>query len=82
MKYTSIFQRLVFATFAALGANLSRFSAADAPDASNWNVLFEKDLSNAIGGERWKWEAKRSRLLKDHETIWTKRSYSKFHLGS
>ena len=79
MKYTQNFQTLIFASLAALGANLSPVFAADAPDASKWNVLFEKDLSNTIGGEHWKWEGEEL-VAKDHETIWTKESYSNFIL--
>src|SRR5436305_172608 len=63
---------LAAALLAFCGAT-SQISAADAKD------LFAPDLSNAINGEHWKWE-NGELVAKDHETLWTKDSYSNFVL--
>jgi hypothetical protein len=64
---------LAAALLAICGAS-SPISAADAKD------LFAPDLSNAVNGEHWKWE-NGELVAKDHETLWTKDSYSNFILG-
>jgi hypothetical protein len=63
---------LAAALLAFCGAT-SQVSAADAKD------LFAPDLSNAVNGEHWKWE-NGELVAKDHETLWTKDSYSNFVL--
>ena len=63
---------LLAATLAICGAT-SQISAADAKD------LFAPDLSDATNGEHWKWE-NGELVAKDHETLWTKESYSNFVL--
>jgi Domain of Unknown Function (DUF1080) len=60
------------ATFLAVCGAASSF-AADAKD------LFAPDLSNATNAEHWKWE-NGELVAKDHETLWTKDSYSNFIL--
>jgi Domain of Unknown Function (DUF1080) len=54
-------------------------NAADHPDTSGWKDLFAKDLSNAIGGEHWKWEDG-ALVAKGHETLWTRDDYANFVL--
>ena len=54
-------------------------SAADQPDTAGWKDLFAKDLSDAVNAEHWKWE-NGELVAKDHETLWTKDSYSNFIL--
>lgn len=41
--------------------------------------LFSQDLSTATNGDHWKWE-NGELVAKDHETLWTKESYSSFVL--
>lgn len=41
--------------------------------------LFAQDLSTATNGDHWKWE-NGELVAKDHETLWTKESYSNFVL--
>ncbi len=53
--------------------------AVDAPDTTGWKDLFATDLSNAVNAEHWKWEDG-ALVAKDHETLWTKDSYSNFIL--
>ena len=60
------------ATIVAVCSAASSF-AADAKD------LFAPDLSNATNAEHWKWE-NGELVAKDHETLWTKDSYSNFIL--
>jgi len=60
------------ATIVAACSAASSF-AADAKD------LFAPDLSNATNAEHWKWE-NGELVAKDHETLWTKDSYSNFIL--
>lgn len=53
--------------------------AAEDPDTKGWKDLFTADLSNAA--DPGKWEMKDGVLVaKDHETLWTKDSYSDFIL--
>jgi hypothetical protein len=60
-------------TLLLLAGALSPLFADDAKD------LFAQDFSNAINGEHWKWEDD-TLVAKDHETLWTKDSYSNFVL--
>ena len=53
--------------------------AADQPDTTGWKDLFAPDLSNAVNADHWKWEDG-TLVAKDHETLWTKDSYSNFIL--
>jgi hypothetical protein len=64
---------LLAAALLAFCGVTSQVSAADAKD------LFAPDLSNAVNGEHWKWE-NGELVAKDHETLWTKDSYSNFIL--
>jgi hypothetical protein len=63
---------LAIALLSFCGASTRTF-AADAKD------LFAQDLSDATGGEHWKWE-NGELVAKDHETLWTKESYANFVL--
>lgn len=67
--------RVLLATAAllVLGAASSSTYAGEAKD------LFAPDLSNAVNGEHWKWEDG-TLVAKDHETLWTKDSYTNFKL--
>jgi hypothetical protein len=51
----------------------SQIFAAEAKD------LFAPDLSNAVNADHWKWE-NGELVARDHETLWTKESYSNFVL--
>jgi hypothetical protein len=66
-----------------LAATLLPLFAASAPlraaDTTGAKDLFAKDLSDAVNGEHWKWE-NGELVAKDHETLWTKESYSDFIL--
>ena len=53
--------------------------AIDNPDTTGWKDLFAQDLSDATNAEHWKWEDG-TLVAKDHETLWTKESYSDFVL--
>src|SRR5579862_654557 len=57
----------------------SRVFAIDNPDTTGWKDLFAPDLSNATNAEHWKWEDG-TLVANDHETLWTKDSYSNFIL--
>jgi len=70
---------LLLAALVSLFASASPILAADHPDTSGWKELFAKDLSDAIGGEHWKWEDG-TLVAKDHEALWTKESYANFIL--
>ena len=59
-----------------LGVALSPVFAAEAPGGKD---LFAQDLSNATNGDHWKWE-NGELVAKDHESLWTKDSYSNFIL--
>ena len=71
MKFLAPRTFLVATVLAVCGAASS--FAADAKD------LFTQDLSNATNAEHWKWE-NGELVAKDHETLWTKDSYSNFIL--
>lgn len=53
--------------------------AAEHPDTKGWKDLFAPDLSNATEAGKWVFE-KGVLVAKDHETLWTKDSYSNFIL--
>ena len=73
MKRTLALKSLLTAALLSFcGASTQTF-AADAKD------LFAQDLSDAVGGEHWKWE-NGELVAKDHETLWTKESYGNFVL--
>ena len=65
---------LAVALLSLCGASTQTF-AADAAAKD----LFAQDLSDATGGEHWKWE-NGELVAKDHETLWTKESYASFVL--
>ena len=67
---------LLTATLLSLCAASAHVFAADAGNAKD---LFAKDLSDALGGDHWKWE-NGELTAKDHETLWTKESYANFIL--
>jgi len=68
----------VAALLMLLGAP-SQSVAVDNPDTTGWKDLFAADLSDATNAEHWKWEDG-TLVAKDHETLWTKESYSNFVL--
>jgi len=53
--------------------------AAEHPDTKGWKDLFAPDLSNAAEAGKWSFE-KGVLVAKDHETLWTKDSYTNFVL--
>ncbi len=53
--------------------------AAEHPDTKGWKDLFVPDLSNSAEAGKWIFE-KGELVAKDHETLWTKDSYSNFIL--
>jgi Domain of Unknown Function (DUF1080) len=57
----------------------SQIFAVDNPDTTGWKDLFAPDLSDATNAEHWQWEDG-TLVAKDHETLWTKDSYSNFIL--
>ena len=70
------------AALVLLAAGLSvgiPINAADHPDTTGWKDLFAADLSNALEPEHWTFDGG-VLVAKDHETIWTKDSYSNFIL--
>jgi hypothetical protein len=76
--------RLLRRTFAVAAlllfiGTLSQLIADSNPDTTGWKDLIAKDFSNAINGEHWKWEDE-TLVANDHETLWTKDSYSSFIL--
>src|ERR1043166_5889585 len=73
MKRTLALKSLLTAALLSFCAASTQTSAADAKD------LFAQDLSDAVGGEHWKWE-NGELVAKDHETLWTKESYGNFVL--
>ena len=75
MKRTPALKSLLTAALLSFCAASTQIFAA----ASEAKDLFAKDLSDAIGGEHWKWE-NGELVAKDHETLWTKESYSSFVL--
>ncbi len=63
-----------------LATALLSLCATSAPVfAGDAKALFAPDLSDSLGGEHWKWE-NGELVAKDHETLWTKESYSNFIL--
>lgn len=64
---------LLFAALALVSAVSTTAFAGDAKD------LFTQDLSTATNGDHWKWD-NGELVAKDHETLWTKESYSNFVL--
>jgi len=79
MNAPSILKTCLFAILIAIGGGNSSIDAADHPDTSSWKNLFERDFSNALGGEHWTWESGEL-VAKDHETVWTKEAYLNFIL--
>ena len=71
---------LLFAALLLLCGAPSKARADGYPDTTGWKDLFAKDLSNAVNAEHWKWEDDGTLVAKDHETLWTKESYSNFIL--
>lgn len=65
--------------FLVTAAILSFCGASSPLLAADTKDLFAKDLSDAIGGEHWKWEDG-ALVAKTHDTLWTKESYSNFVL--
>jgi hypothetical protein len=57
----------------------SQIIAEPNPDTTGWKDLFAKDLSDAVNAEHWKWEDG-TLVAIDHESLWTKESYSNFIL--
>src|SRR5271154_7262000 len=70
---------LLVAALLLFCAGFSLAVAADNPDTTGWKDLFAPDLSDATNAEHWKWEDG-TLVAKDHETLWTKESYSNFIL--
>ncbi|HSI13931.1 MAG TPA: DUF1080 domain-containing protein [Chthoniobacter sp.] len=64
---------LLFAALALVSAVSTTAFAGDAKE------LFTQDLSSATNGDHWKWD-NGELVAKDHETLWTKESYSNFVL--
>jgi hypothetical protein len=62
-----------------LCATASSLVAEAPPDTTGWKDLFASDLSNADNADHWKWEDG-TLVARDHETLWTKESYSNFIL--
>jgi hypothetical protein len=75
MKRTLALKSLLTAALLSFCAASPQTSAAG-PEAKD---LFAQDLSDAVGGEHWKWE-NGELVAKDHETLWTKESYGNFVL--
>jgi len=75
MKRTLALQSLLTAALLCFCGASTQTSAAG-PEAKD---LFAQDLSDAVGGEHWKWE-NGELVAKDHETLWTKESYGNFVL--
>jgi hypothetical protein len=73
VKFSLSSQSFLAATALFFGVVSSNLHAAEAKD------LFASDLSNATNAEHWKWEDG-TLVAKDHETLWTKESYSNFKL--
>jgi len=71
---------LLFAALLLLFGAPSKARADGSPDTTGWKDLFAKDLSDAVNAEHWKWEDDGTLVAKDHETLWTKESYSNFVL--
>ena len=79
MNCTLSLKSLLTAALLSLCAVPSPSFAADNSDTTGWKDLFAKDLSDATNGDHWKWEDG-TLVAKDHETLWTKESYSNFVL--
>jgi len=67
------------ATFTAIGLFALPVLAAEHPDTTGWQDLFSADLSNSAAPGKWVF-ADGVIVAKDHETLWTKDSYSSFIL--
>jgi hypothetical protein len=66
--------------FGALTPNLTAAPKAH-PDTSSWQNLFEPNLANAVQTKPGDWVVENGTLVaKDHNTIWTKKSYGNFIL--
>jgi hypothetical protein len=70
---------LIIAALLLLCGAPSKARADAYPDTTGWKDLFAQDLSDAVNAEHWKWEDG-TLVAKDHETLWTKESYSDFVL--
>jgi len=64
---------------AALGLASLPLFAAGHPDTTGWKDLFSPDLSNSVAPGKWSM-TDGVLVAKDHETLWTKDSYSNFIL--
>lgn len=71
-----MFRRIFLAAISFLSQPVS---AAEYPDTKGWKDLFTLDLSNAAVAGKWVFD-KNVLVAKDHETLWTKDSYSNFIL--
>jgi hypothetical protein len=74
---STLLSRLSVAAFACL--SLASVHAADPPDTTGWKDLFAPDLSNAVDAHKWTF-TNGELVAGDHETLWTKESYSNFIL--
>ncbi|MDB6116590.1 MAG: putative secreted glycosyl hydrolase [Verrucomicrobiaceae bacterium] len=73
------FKPLRLAVAALLCVSSANVFAIDPPDTKGWKDLFKPDLSNALAA--YKWSFTNGELVAgDHETLWTKDSYSDFIL--
>ena len=70
-------QRLAVAAIACV--SLATVNAADNPDTTGWKDLFAPDLSDALAAGKWSF-TNGELVAADHETLWTKESYSNFIL--
>ena len=72
-------QTFIIAVLLLFCGAFSQIRAGGYPDTTGWKDLFAKDLSDATSADHWKWEDD-TLVAKDHETLWTKESYSNFVL--
>ncbi len=79
MKTAPALKALLLSSLVVFCTSSASVHAAEHPDASSWKNLFERDLSNALGGEHWAWEGSEL-VAKNHDTLWTKDAYSNFIL--
>jgi hypothetical protein len=70
---------LIIAALLLICGASSQILAAENPDTTGWKDLFAQDLSDATNAEHWQW-VDGTLVAKDHETLWTKDSYSNFVL--
>lgn len=70
---------LQIAAVTALGLFSQPVCAAEHPDTTGWQDLFSKDLTTSAAPGQWVF-ADGVLVAKNHETLWTKDSYSSFIL--